>query len=138
MTAPFTGQGEAAVCARVWVAWVRYWYNKQGRRLLTPALIIGDARGAWPVPMPLVMRMCVSSMSAYCGSADHRSRRWLTEVIRRDALGLNFRSCLYFTYKTTRRDDPRVTNRGVIDRATTAMEDRELGFSTSGREVSDD
>ena len=111
-TVPFLEQGEAAVSARVFYQWVRL-TNKTMEGCPDPGDVITRAIETWPFNTSSIMRLAQHSMLHYVARNKMQSRRWRYAVIERDRFGMGFRSALYFDYKATRRDDPRVTNRGV-------------------------
>lgn len=111
MTAPFSGQGEAAVCARVAIALLRRTRRGLENKQLSPAILIGIATEELRGLQFRSLRSCLLSLNCWVLEGRH-SKDWLTGVVYRDMMGYKLRRCLSESYKATRRD-PRVTNRGV-------------------------
>ena len=112
MPAPFTDQGEAAVCARVAIALVKLEMRRRRLESPQPAILIGCTverlKGLY---LPTV-RLALLSLSVWV-TQKRQSDAWLKGVLMRDYYGFSIRRCYYAEYKGTRGSDPRVTNRGV-------------------------
>lgn len=137
MTAPFSSQGDAAVCARVAIAILRLMCKDKELRQVKPSILIGVAVKRLEGLRFATLRSCFMSLNVSLIEG-RSSKAWLTGVIYRDMMGFTIRHCLSETYKATRRD-PRVTNRGV--KTTTSQHqsgetDHETATNTQG--ASDD
>jgi hypothetical protein len=111
MTAPFEGQGEAAVCARVALAWIRYTRAKRDVRAAQPLIVLGIALEELRGLELRTMRLAFFSLCVWI-EQKRLTKDWLAGVLYRDLMRYDIRRCYYADYKATRRD-PRVTNRGV-------------------------
>jgi hypothetical protein len=102
MTAPFTAQGEAAVCARVALAWLRLQRVRRDMRACSPNILIGvgveELRGL----QLTTVRLALLSLSVWV-TKKKRSEDWLAGVIMRDYYGFSIRRCYYAEYKANRR-----------------------------------
>ena len=137
MTAPFTGLGEAAVCARVAIALVKRQRKLHKPAEVQPLILIGITAMSLHGTNFISVRSALLSLSVWVES--HRqSEAWLTGVIYRDMMGYTLRRCFHEEYKASRRD-PRVTNRGVKS-TTLALQSAETStdVSTKQREMTDD
>jgi hypothetical protein len=115
MSAPFADVGLAGVTARVGLAYLRMIRAQVGKRDLKPSILIGISVGRLDGLEFGVLRLALLSLnSAVLGGVT--SDAWLKEVLYHEMMGQTYRRCFYSAYKGTRRD-PRVTNRGVIPRA---------------------
>lgn len=114
-TPPFTAQGEAAVCARVAIAYLKRVNRQYDDHQVKPLILIGIAVQSLAGLQFTTLRSCLLSLSVWVETA-RQSKDWLRGVIYRDMMGYTLRRCLSESYKAHRRD-PRVTNRGVTRRA---------------------
>lgn len=113
MVEPFKGAGEPEVCARVLFAVCKRLYTRYPSSVRTfnqalahvpPAAYDAGDRTMWA--------LAIASAGHYA-SQGMKLQQWTTHVIMASRAGYNFRRCFYFDYKAG-RDDPRVTNRGVM------------------------
>jgi len=115
MSVPFADQGEAAVCARVAIAYLKLIRKQYNDHEVKPLILIGITVQSLSGLQFTTLRSALLSLSVWVESK-RQSSAWLTGVIYRDMMGFTTRRCFHDAYKANRRD-PRVTNRGV--RATT-------------------
>lgn len=111
MTAPFSEQGEAAVCARVAVAYLKLIRKQYGDHEVKPLILIGITVGTLKGLRFQSLRSCLLSLSVWVGEG-RQSKDWLTGVIYRDMMGFTIRRCLSESYKA-HRATPLLANRGV-------------------------
>lgn len=112
MSVPFADLGEAAICARVAIAYLKLIRKQYNDHEVQPLILIGITVQSLAGLKFVTLRSALLSLAVWVG--DHRqSSAWLTGVIYRDMMGYSLRRCYLAEYKGTRRD-PRVTNRGVI------------------------
>jgi hypothetical protein len=76
------------------------------------------------------IRLALLSMGVWVMEG-RRSDAWLAGVLMRDYYGFSIRRCYYAEYKENRRDDPRVTNRGVISSRGSTTIDRGTNSTSS-------
>jgi hypothetical protein len=114
MGAPFAGLGEAAVCARVAIALVKFQRKNIIGREVKPLILIGMTVARLDGLRFATVRTALLSLSVWVEQG-HRSDAWLKGVIYRDLMGYSLRRCYHEAYKANRRD-PRITNRGVTTR----------------------
>jgi hypothetical protein len=121
MTAPFSDQGEAAVCARVALALIRRYRKQITDKEIKPLILIGITVSMLDELRVSTIRTALLSLSVWVEQGRH-SKDWLRGVIYRDMMGYSLRRCYHFEYKANRRD-PRVTNRGVTPGRHLVIED---------------
>lgn len=100
-TPPFTGASETEVLSRVWTAQLRRLASKGAicspadayRFLISPHL---DAPDGWPLSTVAL------SWKFYQDKGLHTAE-WKRLVLERSRAGLDWRRCIYFEYKATRR-----------------------------------
>ena len=102
MTPPFTDQGEAAVCARVALAWVRLQRKRLDVKPSSPAILIGIAVGQLDGLYLGTVRLALLSLSVWV-TGHKSSKDWLAGVLMRDYYGFSIRRCYYAEYKANRR-----------------------------------
>lgn len=137
MTAPFTGQGWTTVQIRVAAAIVRRDYNRN------PMLWASPARRLFVLSQDATIKSVgfYSSFLLSWSVALDRGPKTLSGIIadskRLSLEGHNWRRCAFPAYKAHRRDDPRVTNRGV--KTLTVSEQIALGYrAAQGEAVNSD
>lgn len=100
-TPPFAAASESEVLARVWAAQLR-WLARKGcitspddayRFLVSPHL---SGPGAWPLSTAALSWLHYQRQGMH--TAD-----WKRTVVQRARAGLDWRRCIYFEYKATRR-----------------------------------
>lgn len=113
MTAPFTDAFWTEVCARVAYRLIARDFRLHPQNYATPADGITKLAQA-------LDRARLAELAGFCyGAAEfitHKGKTlWMYRqgVTRRSREGHLWRRCLHPAYKRNRRDDPRVTNRGV-------------------------
>lgn len=102
MSAPFTDQGEAAVCARVALAWLRLQRKKRDMSDRSGLILIGIGVDQLRGLHFGTVRLALLSLAVWVGQ--HRqSQDWLKGVLMRDYYGFSIRRCYYADYKANRR-----------------------------------
>lgn len=137
MTAPFTDEGWTTVQVRVAAAIVRRDYNRN------PMLWASPARRLFVLSQDATIKSVgfYSSFLLSWSVALDRGPKTLSDIIadskRLSRQGYNWRRCAFPAYKATRRDNPRVTNRGVT--VMTVAEQTALGYrAAQGETVNSD
>jgi hypothetical protein len=102
MTAPFTEQGEAAVCARVALALIRRKLRTDDLRGVSPCIVVGITVGGLDGLYLGTVRLALLSLSVWL-EQKKRSEDWLAGVVMRDYYGFSIRRCYYAEYKANRR-----------------------------------
>jgi len=102
MTPPFSDQGEAAVCARVAIAWLRLTRRQTLPDEPNPQILIGIAVARLDGLYLPTMRLALLSLSVWT-EQKRKSADWLTGVLMRDYYGYTIRRCFYAEYKANRR-----------------------------------
>lgn len=102
MTAPFTDQGEAAVCARVALALVRLQFRRRGAEGLHKQTYIWLATDAIRGLQLHTVRLALLSLNVWLISG-RDTKAWLAGVLMRDYYRFPIRRCYYAEYKETRR-----------------------------------
>jgi len=110
-TQPFTDLGEAAVNARVAIAYLKRINRQYDDHQVKPLILIGISVQSLTGLQFTTLRSCFLSLSVWIETG-RLSKDWLRGVIYRDMMGYTLRRCLSDEYKGGRRN-PRVTNRGV-------------------------
>jgi len=105
MTSPFNDQGEAAVCARVAIAWVKRTRHQTLPDEPNPQILIGIAVARLDGLHFGSVRLALLSLSVWTGQK-RPSKDWLTGVLLRDYYGFSIRRCYYAEYKANRRTSP--------------------------------
>lgn len=105
MTQPFADLGEAGVCARIAIAWLKL-VRKQGLPSdPNPQILIGIAVAKLDgLHLPTV-RLALLSLSVWT-EQKKQSGAWLAGVLMRDYYGFSIRRCYYAEYKANRRLRP--------------------------------
>lgn len=111
MTPPFSDMGEAAVCARVTLAWLKLLRKREELESVNPHILIGIGVERLSGLHFDTVRLALLSLSVAV-TEGRQSQDWLKDVCYRDLMGFTIRRCYYDAYKATRHS-PRVTNRGA-------------------------
>lgn len=112
MTAPFVHQGEAGVCARVTIAYLKLLRKHYGDHEVKPLILIGIAVESLKGLELHTMRLALLSLAVWV-EGGRQSKDWLTGVLYRDLMGFTLRRCYHDEYKANRVLTPLLANRGV-------------------------
>jgi hypothetical protein len=124
------------VCARVAIAQIKLLCRDKVIRAAKPPIVIGIAVGLLDGLQFKSLRSAYMSLNVWC-LENRKSFDWLTGVLYRDMMGYSIRRCYFDAYKATRRD-PRVTNRGVTQRAFQQQSGETDDLPSDKRQVSDE
>jgi hypothetical protein len=102
MAAPFTDQGEAAVCARVAIALLKRKNAQADFSGTQPTILIGIVVATLDGLQLPTVRLALLSLSVWVMSG-RQSAAWLKSVLYADCIGLPLRRCFYSDYKANRR-----------------------------------
>lgn len=135
MPAPFVDAGMPEVCARIVFRLIARKYRSRPPGELSGALaaqlVLDDLE---PLKGSLIHSCALAALAAIISRK--QLARWRDDAVRASRLGKGFRRCWYAEYKAGRGDDPRVTNRGVMDQASFAstVASAELTKRTAGNQ----
>lgn len=114
MTAPFADAGMSEVLARVCYQLVKIEYKRHPNpATATGPIVIGMLQqrlGRGTLPW-IDTHLLAAAVALQSGTP---LRVWRDSICQRSRAGLGWRACVFAGYKAGRRNDPRITNRGVM------------------------